>query len=50
MSQLRKHAATAIGLLIFGVAVILLFMGQFFHAGFLLTLLAFVIYFRAVSS
>lgn len=50
MSTLVKHAATAITLILVVVAVLLLVSGRFFSAGFVLTLVAFSIYFRAINS
>lgn len=49
MSDLVVHALTALALVLGAATVLLLLSGQYFFAGFLLTLVAFVIYFREVT-
>lgn len=49
MSEIVAYAATILAIVL-GVAVVLLVLsGQYFFAGFLLTLVAFSIYFREIN-
>lgn len=49
MSKFVAYAATVLGLVLGGATVVFLLSGQYFIAGFFLTLVAFCIYFREVN-
>lgn len=50
MSTFVKYAATAVTLILAVIAAMFLLAGEFFIAGFVLTLIAFSLYLRAINS